>query len=77
MTKRIGLHLGSVGISHIPRGKRWSKAKNMKRKNVADELMEAMREVVEIAAGRVAPAKVHHFSKPVAPPPLAPVKLSQ
>ena len=77
MTKRIGLHLGSVGISHIPRGKRWSKAKNMKRKNVADEFMEAMREVAEIAAGRIEPAKVHHFPKPADPTPPTPAKLSK
>jgi hypothetical protein len=49
----------------------------MKRKNVADELMEAMREVVEIAAGRLEPAAVHHFPKPADPTPPTAVKLSK
>ena len=33
----------------------------MKRKNVADELLAAMREAAEIAEGTVKPAAVHHF----------------
>jgi putative transcriptional regulator len=33
----------------------------MKRKNVADEFIEAMREAAEIFAGRAEPAAVHHF----------------
>jgi hypothetical protein len=49
----------------------------MKRKNVADEFMEAMREVAEIAAGRIEPAKVHHFPKPADPTPPTPAKLSK
>jgi len=34
----------------------------MKRKNVADELMESMREVLAIAKGEQEPAAVHHFT---------------
>jgi len=33
----------------------------MKRKNVADELMESMREVLAITKGEREPAAVHHF----------------
>jgi hypothetical protein len=49
----------------------------MKRKNVADEFVEAMREAAEIAAGRIEPAKVHHFPVPATPAPINPVKLSK
>jgi putative transcriptional regulator len=34
----------------------------MKRTNIADELVEAMREVVAIASGEAEPAAVHQFS---------------
>ena len=34
----------------------------MKRKNVADELMESMREAVAIAKGECEPAAVHRFA---------------
>jgi len=37
----------------------------MKRKNVADEFVEAMREAAEISAGRVKPAAVHHYPLPL------------
>jgi putative transcriptional regulator len=37
----------------------------MKRKNVADEFVEAMREVAEIAAGAVKPAAVHAIPLPL------------
>ena len=37
----------------------------MKRKNVADELVEAMREAAEIAEGNVKPAAVHQFPLPL------------
>jgi putative transcriptional regulator len=37
----------------------------MKRKNVANELVEAMREAAEIAEGKVQPAAVHHFPLPL------------
>jgi putative transcriptional regulator len=37
----------------------------MKRKNIANELVEAMREVAAISEGKVAPAAVHHI--PVLP----------
>jgi len=33
----------------------------MKRKNMADEFVAAMREAAEIAEGTVKPAAVHHF----------------
>jgi putative transcriptional regulator len=37
----------------------------MKRKNVAEEPLEAMREAAEIAEGKAQPAAVHHFSLPL------------
>ena len=37
----------------------------MKRKNVADELVEAMREAAEIAEGKVKPAAVRKFPLPL------------
>jgi putative transcriptional regulator len=37
----------------------------MKRKNVADELVESMREAAAIALGEVQPAAVHHFPLPL------------
>jgi putative transcriptional regulator len=37
----------------------------MKRKNVADELVEAMREAAAIAQGEVEPAAVHKFPLPL------------
>lgn len=33
----------------------------MKRKNIADELVDAMREVAAIAEGKASPAAVHHI----------------
>jgi putative transcriptional regulator len=33
----------------------------MKRKDVTEELLEAMREAAEIAEGKAQPAAVHHF----------------
>jgi len=37
----------------------------MKRKNVADELVEAMREAAAIAQGEAEPAAVHQFALPL------------
>jgi putative transcriptional regulator len=37
----------------------------MKRKNVADELVAAMREAAEIAEGKAQPAAVHQFPLPL------------
>lgn len=37
----------------------------MKSKNVADELVEAMREAAAIAKGEAVPAATHHFPLPV------------
>jgi putative transcriptional regulator len=37
----------------------------MKRKNVANELVEAMREAAEIAEGKAQPAAVHQFPLPL------------
>jgi len=37
----------------------------MKRKNVAGELVEAMREATAIAQGEAEPAAVHHFPLPL------------
>lgn len=37
----------------------------MKRKNVADELVEAMREAAAIAEGKALPAAVYHFPLPL------------
>jgi putative transcriptional regulator len=37
----------------------------MKRKNVADEVVEAMREAAEIAEGTAKPAAVHQFPLPL------------
>jgi putative transcriptional regulator len=37
----------------------------MKRKNVADEVVEAMREAAEIALGEVKPTAVHRFPLPL------------
>ena len=37
----------------------------MKRKNVANELVDAMREAAEIAEGKAQPVAVHHFPLPL------------
>jgi putative transcriptional regulator len=37
----------------------------MKRKNIADELVESLREAAAIALGEVQPAAVHHFRVPM------------
>jgi putative transcriptional regulator len=37
----------------------------MKRKNIASELVEAMREAAAIAQGRAEPAATHHFPLPL------------
>jgi putative transcriptional regulator len=37
----------------------------MKRKDVTGEVLEAMREAVEIAEGKANPAAVHHFPLPL------------
>jgi len=77
ITKRSGLHRGTAGPHRIDEAGLKNPEKNMKRKNVADKLVEAMREAAEIAAGRIEPAKVHHFPVPATPAPINPVKLSK
>ncbi|HKF49280.1 MAG TPA: hypothetical protein VKB38_18110 [Terracidiphilus sp.] len=42
----------------------------MKRKNIAEELIQAMREAVAVAEGKLQPAKVHRI--PIPPKPTAP-----
>jgi putative transcriptional regulator len=37
----------------------------MKRKDITEEILESMREAVEIAEGTVKPAAVHHFALPL------------
>lgn len=54
-----------AGSNRQVRGK-GAKKRTVKRKNIAGELVAAMREAASIAGGRSAPAAVHEFSLPLA-----------